>query len=187
MKSNPARVKLTYDDFLLFPDDGQRHELIDGEHYVTPLPNMKHQAFSGNLFFLIRSWLEAHPVGRIFYAPFDVVFTNFDVVEPDLLYISHRRAAEILTEKHVTGAPEVVIEIGSPSTKQRDVTIKLRLYERCGVPEYWVVDPDARTVRVYLNRERRFDSPRELQAETNDQLTSSHFEGLQLPLRKIFE
>ena len=93
MKADPARGKLTYDDFLLFPDDGRRHELIDGEHYVTPSPNMKHQAVSGNLFFMIRSCLDQHPVGRIFYAPFDVVFTHFDVVEPDLLYLSHARAA----------------------------------------------------------------------------------------------
>ena len=77
-------VKLTYDDFLLFPDDGKRHELIDGEHYVTPSPNTKHQQISGNLHCLIRSWLEAHPIGRVFYAPFDVVFSHFDVVEPDL-------------------------------------------------------------------------------------------------------
>jgi hypothetical protein len=108
VKADPTRVKLTYDDFLLFPDDGKRHELIDGEHYVTPSPNMKHQAISGNLFFMIRSWLEQHSVGRIFYAPFDVVFTNFDVVEPDLLYMSHDRAAQVLTPKHVTGPPEIV-------------------------------------------------------------------------------
>ena len=94
-------VKLTYDDFLLFPDDGKRHELIDGEHYVTPSPNMKHQAISGNLHFLVRAWLEQHPVGRIFYAPFDVVLTNVDVVEPDLLYMSHARATQVLTAKHV--------------------------------------------------------------------------------------
>ena len=88
MKSNPARVKLTYDDFLLFPDDGKRHELIDGEHYVTPSPNIRHQTILGNLYFLIRTWLEQHPVGRVFMAPLDVVFTQFDVVEPDLLFVS---------------------------------------------------------------------------------------------------
>ena len=86
-------MKLTYDDFLLFPDDGKRHELIDGEHYVTPSPNTKHQRVSGNLHWLIRIYLEAHQIGRIFYAPFDVVFSHFDVVEPDLLYMSNARAA----------------------------------------------------------------------------------------------
>jgi hypothetical protein len=106
LRAAAPRVKLTYDDFLLFPEDGERHELIDGEHSVTPSPNTKHQAVSGNLYFLVRSWLKDHPVGRIFYAPFDVVFTQFDVVEPDLLYMSSERAAEILTSKHVTGSPD---------------------------------------------------------------------------------
>jgi Uma2 family endonuclease len=90
-------VKLTYDDFLLFPDDGKRHELIDGEHYVTPSPNTRHQRISGRLHLIIGSWLDANPSGQLFYAPFDVVFSNFDVVEPDLLYMSNERAAEILT------------------------------------------------------------------------------------------
>jgi Uma2 family endonuclease len=104
---NPASpgLKLTYDDYLLFPDDGRRHELIDGEHYATPSPNTKHQRVSGNLFLVIGSWLEAHPIGRIFYAPFDVVFSNFDVVEPDLLYLSNERMAEVVTPQHVRGAP----------------------------------------------------------------------------------
>ena len=99
-------MKLTYDDFLLFPDDGKRHELIDGEHYVTPSPNTRHQRISGRFYFRIGNWLEGHPIGQLFYAPFDVVFSNFDVVEPDLLYMSNARAAKILTAKHVAGVPE---------------------------------------------------------------------------------
>jgi len=90
-------VKLTYDDFVLFPDDGKRHELIDGEHYVTPSPNVAHQRISGNLHFAIRGWLAAHPIGRVYYAPLDVVFSDVDVVEPDLLYMSLERAAVALT------------------------------------------------------------------------------------------
>ena len=103
MKPAADRMKLTYDDFLLFPDDGKRHELIDGEHYVTPSPNTKHQRVSGNLHFLIRAWLEDHPIGQIFHAPFDVVFTKFDVVEPDLLYISNERMPQILTHSSCHG------------------------------------------------------------------------------------
>ena len=186
MKSNPARVKLTYDDFLLFPDDGKRHELIDGEHYVTPSPNIRHQTILGNLHFLMRAWLEQHPVGRVFMAPLDVVFTQFDVVEPDLLFVSRHRAADILTAQHVTGAPDVVVEIGSPSTRKRDETIKRRLYERSGVSEYWVVDPDLDVVRVYRNRDGRFDRPVELRADAHDALTSPHLDGLEMPLGRIF-
>jgi Uma2 family endonuclease len=186
MKANPARVKLTYDDFLLFPDDGKRHELIDGEHYVTPSPNIRHQTILGNLYFLIRTWLEQHPVGRAFMAPLDVVFTQFDVVEPDLLFVSRIRATDILTAKHVTGAPDIVVEIGSPSTRKRDETIKRRLYERSGVSEYWVVDPDLDVVRVYRNRDGRFDRPVELRADAGDVLASPHLDGLEMPVGRIF-
>ena len=106
-------LKLTYDDFLLFPDDGKRHELIDGEHYVTPSPNVRHQEILGRLHLLIGTWLQGHRVGKIFVAPLDVLFSRFDVVEPDLLYVSNERAAEVLSVQHVTGAPDLVIEIAS--------------------------------------------------------------------------
>jgi Uma2 family endonuclease len=179
-------VKLTYDDFLLFPDDGQRHELIDGEHYVTPSPNTKHQRVSGNLHLLIGSWLEIHQVGRVFYAPYDVVFSNFDVVEPDLLYLSNERMAEVVTPQHVRGAPEIVIEIGSPGTRKRDETIKKRLYERSGVSEYWVIDPELDVVRVYRRGEEGFGRAIELSSEADDSLTTQLLPGLEMPLRRIF-
>ena len=181
-----AGVKLTYDDFLLFPDDGKRHELIDGEHYVTASPNTKHQRVSGNLFWLIRRYLEEHQIGRIFYAPFDVVFSHFDVVEPDLLYMSNVRAAEILTAQHVKGSPQLVIEIGSPSTRGRDETIKRRLYERSAVDEYWVVDPDVDLVRVYRRTGDRFARPKELSLEAGDVLTTPLLPGIELKLADIF-
>jgi len=179
-------MKLTYDDFLLFPDDGKRHELIDGEHYVTPSPNTKHQRVSGNLYFLIRAWLENHPIGQVFYAPFDVVFSRFDVVEPDLLYLSNERVKEVLTPQHVTGAPDIVIEIGSPGTRKRDETIKRRLYERSGVAEYWVVDPELDVVRVYRQEAGSYSRPQELSKEAGDVLTSRRLSGLELPLTRVF-
>src|SRR5262245_26874698 len=174
-------VKLTYDDFLLFPDDGKRHELIDGEHYVTPSPNTRHQRISGKMHLIIGTWLETNPIGQLFYAPFDVVFSNFDVVEPDLLYISNARAAEILTTKHVSGVPELVIEIASPGTRKRDETLKRRLYERVGVDEYWVVDPDLDAIRVYRRSANKFGKPVELSAEAGDVLETEQHPGLPLP------
>src|SRR5262245_8807511 len=143
-------VKLTYDDFVRFPDDGKRHELIDGEHYVTPSPNLKHQAIVGNVHWLVRSCLERNPIGKVLVAPSDVLFSKFDVVEPDVIYLSTERAAQVLTPLNAQGVPNLVIEVGSPSTRKRDETIKRRLYERTGVSEYWVVDPDRDAVRVYL-------------------------------------
>ncbi|SRR5216684_478410 len=179
-------VKLTYDDFVLFPDDGLRHELIDGEHYVTPSPNLKHQKVSGNLYLLIRSWLADHPVGRIFYAPLDVVISKHDVVEPDLLYVSHARAG-VLTAANLQGAPDLVIEIGSPGTRKRDETIKRRLYERSGVAEYWVVDPELDAIRVYRRTADGFARPAELSREAGDWLASALFPGLEISLARVFE
>lgn len=183
---NPQRVKLTYDDFVLFPDDGMRHELIDGEHHVAPSPNTKHQIVSGNLYFLIRTWLESHPVGRIFSAPFDVVFSNVDVVEPDLIYVSHERS-RVVTDANVQGAPDIVIEIGSPGTRRRDATIKRQLYEQFGVSEYWIVDPDADVVRVYRRAGERFARAIELSREKGEVLTTALLSALDLPLARIFE
>jgi Uma2 family endonuclease len=179
-------VKLTYDDFVQFPDDGKRHELIDGEHYVTPSPNRKHQKVSGNIHLLIGSWLEQHPIGHVYYAPFDVVFSQFDVVEPDLLYMSNERAATVLTAANVQGTPELVVEIGSPGTRKRDETIKRRLYERSAVSEYWVVDPELDIVRVYRREVEGFARPVELRAESGDVLETPLLPGLDLPLERIF-
>ena len=186
MKPATPGLKLTYDDFVLFPDDGMRHELIDGEHYVTPSPNTRHQEISINLVLLIGGWLETHPIGRVFHAPFDVVFSNFDVVEPDLLYLSNQRAADVITPLNVRGTPELVVEIGSPGTRKRDETLKRRLYERSGVSEYWVVDPDTEVVRVYRRTQDKFGRPIELSREGGDILTTALLAGLELPLARIF-
>jgi Uma2 family endonuclease len=183
--ANPA-VKLTYDDFVHFPDDGKRHELIDGEHYVTPSPNVRHQKIAGTLFGLIWTWLEAHPTGQLFFAPFDVVFSDFDVVEPDLLYLSNERAAQVLTSLHARGVPELVVEIASKRTRKRDETIKRQLYERVGVSEYWVVDPEIDVIRVYRRGGAGFDRPLELSREAGDLLTTPLLPGLELRLARIF-
>ncbi len=185
-RTSPAGVKLTYDDFVLFPDDGKRHELIDGEHYVTPSPNLRHQRIAGTIFALLWAHLRANPIGQVFHAPVDVLFSRFDVVEPDILYVSNARAADILTPKHVTGSPNLVVEVGSPSTRRRDETIKRRLYERSAVEEYWVVDPDLDVVRVYRRVGDRFDRPVELSREAGDVLTTSLLPDLTLTLAEIF-
>jgi Uma2 family endonuclease len=100
------------------------------------------------------------------------VFTNFDVVEPDLLYVSNQHASTLLTEKHALGA-DLVIEIGSPGTRKRDETIKLRFYERAGVPEYWFVDPESNSIRVYRRAGQTFAAPVVLSAERDDVLVTS--------------
>jgi Uma2 family endonuclease len=187
MRPTTPGVKLTYDDFVLFPDDGKRHELIDGEHYVTPSPNNKHQTITWNLTVLIGGYLRQHPIGRAFAAPFDVVFSEFDVVEPDLLFISSARQHEILTVQHVRGAPDLVVEVGSPGTRRRDETIKRRLYERFGVSEYWVIDPELDAIHVYRRSADGYTRAAELTLEQQDALTTPLLPGLELLLEQIFE
>jgi Uma2 family endonuclease len=182
-----GRVKLTYDDFVLFPDDGKRHELIDGEHYVTPSPNRSHQVIAGNIHALLWAHLDAYGGGQVFHAPFDVVFSNFDVVEPDLLFVSDERAARIITPQNVQGAPDLVVEVGSPSTRRRDEKLKQQLYERFGVSEYWVVDPDLDLIKVYLAVEGRYVRVHELTNEQGDVLKTPLIPGLELPLARIFK
>lgn len=177
--------KLTYRDFLKFPDDGKRHELIDGVHYVTPSPVTPHQRTVGNLYYLIRRHLEEHGHGEIFVAPFDVVFGAFDVVEPDLLYISDARQ-HVLTEKHVRGAPDLVVEVLSATTRRRDEGVKLRLYDRSDVAEYWIVDPAAQSIRVYRRVDGRLAPAADVAARRGDRLESRLFPGLALPVARVF-
>ena len=178
-------VKLTYDDFVHFPDDGKRHELIDGEHYVTPSPNTKHQSIVFNLSGVIWGYLREHKVGVAFGSPLDVVFSDFDVVEPDVLFVSEARR-KVLTSKNVQGAPDLVVEVGSPGTRRRDELIKHQLYERFGVSEYWVVDPDIDLIKVYRLVDGRYTRVSELTLRARDILTTPLLPGLELPLAEIF-
>jgi Uma2 family endonuclease len=182
-----AGVKLTYEDYLSLPEDGKRHELIDGEHYVTATPNRRHQAIVANLLGMIWSYLQQQPIGRVFTAPFDVIFSDFDVVEPDVLYLSRERMAQIETSPWVRGAPDLVIEIGSESTRRRDETIKRRLYERFGVSEYWVVDPEIDVIKLYRRVGDRVERAAELALENGDVLTTPLLPTLEMPLVKVFE
>jgi len=140
-------VKLTYRDYLTWPDDGRRYELFEGEVYMVPSPSVKHQRISGNLQALLRQFLLQNGLGEVFHAPLDVVFSQSTVVQPDILFISHQRRG-IIGEQNISGAPDLVVEILSPSTEERDRGVKLQLYCRYGVRECWLIDPEERTVEV---------------------------------------
>jgi Uma2 family endonuclease len=144
-----AETRFTYEDLLRLPDDDLRHEIIDGVHYVTASPNLWHQELVGRLFLAIRSHLAEHPhVGRVFLAPADVVLSTFDVVVPDLLFVA-KAQEHMLTKANVQGAPALVVEVLSPSTCKRDLRLKRQLFERVGVREYRIVDPDLDAVQVF--------------------------------------
>jgi Uma2 family endonuclease len=180
-----ARRKLAYDDYILWPEDGKRHEILDGEHYVTPAPSFGHQGISLNLSLRLGTFVRERGLGFLRYAPLDVILSAHDVVQPDLLFISNERRG-ILSEANVQGAPDLVIEILSESTRRRDETLKLARYEGAGVLECWLVDPKRRTVRIFRRSEAGFLAVRELSAAAGDLLASALFPGLEMPVSEIF-
>lgn len=181
-----VQVQFTYDDYLLFPDDGKRHEVIDGEHYMTPSPSERHQRIAINLSGTLWQYLTARPIGRAYAAPFDVVLSQTDVVQPDLLFVASARMS-ILTARNVQGAPDLIVEILSDTTRRTDEIIKRKLYERFGVQEYWIVDPELETIKVYRITGQGYQRVAELGREAGDTLSTPLLPDLSLPLSKIFE
>ncbi|MFQ6014317.1 MAG: Uma2 family endonuclease [Anaerolineae bacterium] len=147
----PEVPKFTYQDYLLLPDDGKRYQIIEGEVYIVPAPGPNHQRVVGILHSLLRAFVTVHALGEVFLAPCDVVLSQEDVVQPDLFFISKGRR-HLITEKNISGAPDLVIEILSPHTEKLDRTLKRKLYAKYGVPEYWLVDPVAKTVEILALR-----------------------------------
>ncbi len=179
------RPKLTYEDYVLFPDDGMRHEILDGEHYVTAAPKRKHQRTSMRLGSRLHLFVEEWHLGEVYAAPFDVVLSLHDVVQPDLLFISNQRAG-ILNDDNAQGAPDLAVEIVSPRTRRQDEGIKRERYDLLGVDEYWMVYPDRRTATVYRREGGRLVLAADLSAAAREVLTTSLLPGLAIPLAEIF-
>lgn len=146
MTTQTAKVKYTYEDYMRTPDD-IRYELLDGELILCPSPHTAHQRASRDTFLPLMTFVEGNELGEVFHAPCDVVLDDFNVVQPDILFVSNERA-HIVTDLNIQGAPDLVIEILSPSTAQRDRTQKRDLYARHDVKEYWQSDTDAKSVLV---------------------------------------
>jgi len=148
--------QITWDDVRLLPDDGNRYEAIEGTLYMTPAPSVRHQAISLRLVRELLRLLVDQGHGRLWYAPLGVHFpASGEGVQPDILFVSNQRRG-IVAPDELKGAPDLVVEILSPSTAARDRDLKRRLYQRQGVAEYWIVDPDANAVDVW----RFGDEPR---------------------------
>jgi len=177
---------LTYEDYLLFPDDGKRHEIIDGDHYVTPAPRTNHQKTSANLTVALASFVKRRGIGLVLAAPSDVILSDENVVQPDLLFVSTARDG-IVTEDNIRGAPDLVIEIISETTRKKDEVTKRKLYERFGVQEYWGVDPELETVKIFRRTQQGYGRPVELNKEANDSLTTELLADFDLALTEIFD
>lgn len=139
----------TYEEFARLPDDGNRYEVIAGELYMTPSPRPVHQRVAFRLGHLIESFLEKHQLGGwVVTSPVDVLLAEGDYLEPDLVFVRRERKG-IVTDRGVEAAPDLVVEVVSASTAERDRGIKRERYAWFGVPEYWVVDLEARHIEVY--------------------------------------
>jgi len=144
-----SKVRFKASDIWDSPDDGLRYEVIDGELYVTPAPGWMHQYGLGRLHVRVANWVDRHNLGFVVFAPIGVILDDADGVEPDLIFISHERAG-IIRERGVFGAPDLVVEVLSPSTEARDRGVKMRRYAAAGVPHYWLLNPPARSIEPFV-------------------------------------
>lgn len=177
---------LTYDDYAALPDDGHRYELINGEIYVCPSPTTLHQRIAFEIAFTIRLYLDGHPLGEVLVAPLDVVLGEgkHQTFQPDVLFVSDEHRP-IITEKNIQGAPDLVVEVVSPGTADRDLGAKRYAYDRHGVTEYWVVWSTVARIEVYRRQaSSKFGKPVILDA--SDTLTTDLLPGYSLELSRLY-
>ena len=176
----PATRLLTFEDLFDTPDDRQRYEIIGGKLVVTPVPIPVHQQVCsrmGNRFF---AYVDANNLGLVYTSPPDVRLSPHNVVVPDLIYVSHARRG-IVRPNLIDGAPDLVVEVLSPSTRKRDLTDKATLYAASGVREYWLVDPRHRGVTV-----RAFEANTEMTARETGVVCSTILPAFELDVAELF-
>jgi Uma2 family endonuclease len=174
----------TYEDYLNLPDNGKRYEIINGELYMVPAPTLGHQDTVGEFHLAIGNFLKTNPIGKIYLAPTDIIFSDIDVLQPDIVFISKEKF-DILRRENIQGAPDLVVEVLSPGTEKRDRTIKLKAYSKFGVKEYWMANAEKATVEVWHRRGKKLVFHAVLdRAQT---LTTPLLPGLEISLEKIFQ
>ena len=185
MVTTRTRPWPTYEDYLNIPGD-ERYELINGEFILVGSPNEPHQAASLGFSLELGYFVRDRGLGRVYAAPFDILLTDLEgvnVVQPDIIFVSRERES-IITRANIKGAPDLIVEILSPSTGRLDRTTKRDLYARHGVREYWIADPDAQTVSVMLLKDGKYETVGEYGID--DKLTSPTLEGFSVSLDRIF-
>ncbi len=179
--ATPQSSTLTYADLEKFPEDNFRRELIDGELIVTAAPIIRHQRAVGALFVALTLYAREHG-GEALVAPTDVYFSDINVVEPDVLFVGPEHFDRI-EKKFIRAAPDVVVEVSSPSTRRLEIVRKLELYERFSVPEYWYVDLDADRIELYVLESGSYGSPKFL--SRGEMLTSAQVPGLGIAVDEV--
>jgi Uma2 family endonuclease len=178
-----GKIVLTYDDYCELPNDRNRYEVLDGELSVTPAPTTSHQISLGNLHRILSTHVFATHIGRLLLAPTDVILAATTVVQPDLVFVRNDRS-QVVTTRGVEGAPTLVVEILSPTTYRTDRVTKAQLYAKHNVPNYWLIDPDQRTLEAYELVIDHYD----LAASTRDAevFAPSLFPGLSIHLSDLW-
>lgn len=149
------KLRWDYAAYAAIPADGKRHEIIGGEHFVNPAPNLYHQEVSRHIQFQLYSQIELTGLGKVINAPVDLQLSEHDIVQPDLVVVTLQRK-RIMTPTKIKGVPDLVVEILSPSNPDHDLTIKRKLYEEAGIPEYWIVLPDEHQVLQLILSDDRY-------------------------------
>jgi Uma2 family endonuclease len=175
-------LRFTYEDYVLLPED-RRYEVIDGELFLTPAPTPYHQIVGRRIQRAIEDHVEREALGVVLDAPCDVVLSRFDVLQPDIFFISASRRS-VIGEKFISGAPDLVVEVLSPGTRRRDRVLKAKRYASFGVREMWIADPDKKTIEVFVNTGQVFR--REALHAADDVLRSPLLPGLEVPLARVF-
>jgi Uma2 family endonuclease len=175
----------TYDDLAAMPEDNVIREILDGELFVAPSPVIRHQRIVGRLYSEIDRYLRGNLIGEVFFAPRDTVFSIDNVCSPDVFFVSNERAS-IITRKNIQGAPDFVIEVLSEFNRRNDEVRKRTIYDRFGVDEYWIVDPEVNTVRIFQRQEKLLVLVRELAAAANDVAMTPILPGLTIDLPELF-
>ena len=182
MAQPKPRVKFTAKDYMSLPGD-KRYQLLDGEMILAPSPTTRHQTIVQRLNLALQEFVAAGSLGRLWFAPLDVVLSDHDVAQPDILFVSKERSS-IVTDANIPGAPDLVVEILSPGTVDFDRGYKQALYGRHGVREYWLVDPDAETVEVLTLGEQGLSPVATYRR--GEKLASPLLEGMSLELDQVF-
>jgi Uma2 family endonuclease len=175
----------TYDDWLTFPDDGWKYEIINGELHMTPAPATGHQKSSISLSSRLYTYVQDHDLGMVLTAPCDVRLPNQPVpFQPDIFFI-RKNNLQIIQETEVIGAPDLVIEILSPSNASYDRVEKFEVYQAAAVPEYWLVDYQAKTIEIFSLVEGAYQLAKKY--GLSDAITSAQLPGFQLPVERVFD
>ncbi len=174
----------TYQDYLDLPEDGKRYEVINGELIMVAAPNTGHQIISAYIEVELYNFVQKKQLGQVLDAPVDVVLSESNVVQPDILFIS-KENLDIIAEKNIAGAPDLIIEIISPSSAYYDLLEKKELYATYNVKEYWIVEPKKKWIEVYLNKNGKFELDQRV--EQTGVIKSCVVNGWSLELVNVFQ